>query len=147
MRGELETLQHVATQLINAPGMEALYDKILDTALAILHADLTSIQMVDAGRIPTGNLSSRPTRDLVHKPPRAGNGWAKSEDLEAFLPGSLIVEEVIGFRQDPIRSGAMEGCVEQEKGVRGKVAGLARLSTQKSERETRSDGTTASTAS
>jgi hypothetical protein len=41
----------------------------------------------------------------------------------------------------------MEGCVEQEKGVRGKVAGLARLSTQKSERETRSDGTTASTAS
>ena len=147
MRGELETLQHVATQLINAPGMEALYDKILDTALAILHADLTSIQMVDAGRIPTGNLSSRPTRDLVHKPPRAGNGWAKSEDLEAFLPGSLIVEEGDRIRQDPIRSGAKEGCAGPAKGRGETRQALRRLSIQKPERETHSVSTTAFTAS
>jgi GAF domain-containing protein len=41
---ELEVLQQVATQLVTARGMDALYGQILDTALAILHADLASIQ-------------------------------------------------------------------------------------------------------
>jgi len=39
---ELEILQQVATQLISAHGIQALYDQILDSAIAILHADLTS---------------------------------------------------------------------------------------------------------
>jgi GAF domain-containing protein len=43
---ELEALQEVATQLITAQGMEALYDQTLDTALTILQADFASIQMV-----------------------------------------------------------------------------------------------------
>jgi hypothetical protein len=34
-----ERLQHVATQLVTARGTGALYEQILDTALAILHAD------------------------------------------------------------------------------------------------------------
>ena len=43
LAGELETIQRVATQLITAHGMEALYDQILDTALAILNADFASL--------------------------------------------------------------------------------------------------------
>src|SRR5215467_8563050 len=43
---ELEALQQVATQLITARGMKALYDQTLDAALTILHADFASIQMV-----------------------------------------------------------------------------------------------------
>jgi len=38
-------LQHVATQLIETPGTEALYEQVLDAAMAILHSDLASIQM------------------------------------------------------------------------------------------------------
>jgi PAS domain S-box-containing protein len=53
---ELQTLQHVASQLITAQGTEALYDQILDTALAILNADLASIQMFHAGRGTNGKL-------------------------------------------------------------------------------------------
>jgi PAS domain S-box-containing protein len=53
---ELETLQQVATQLITASGMEALYEQILDTALSILHADLASIQMFHAERGTAGEL-------------------------------------------------------------------------------------------
>src|SRR5215472_15662721 len=53
---ELELLQQVATQVITASGMEVLYDQILDTALAILHADLASIQMVYPERGTTREL-------------------------------------------------------------------------------------------
>jgi PAS domain S-box-containing protein len=53
---ELETLQQVATQLITASGMEALYEQILDTALSILHADLASIQMFFPDRGTAGEL-------------------------------------------------------------------------------------------
>jgi hypothetical protein len=42
---ELETLQRVATQLINAHGTQVLYEQILDSAIAIVHADFASIQM------------------------------------------------------------------------------------------------------
>ena len=56
LAGELETLQQVATQLITAHGMEALYDQILDTALAILNADLATIQMVHPKRGTNGEL-------------------------------------------------------------------------------------------
>ena len=38
-------LQLVATQLINVHGIEALYEQILDTAMAVLHSDFASIQM------------------------------------------------------------------------------------------------------
>ena len=44
---EMETLEQIATQLITARGTEALYNQILDTALAILRADAASLQMVD----------------------------------------------------------------------------------------------------
>jgi signal transduction histidine kinase len=56
---ELDTaqrLQHVATELINAHGTEALYEQILDAAMAILHADFSSIQMFHPERGISGEL-------------------------------------------------------------------------------------------
>lgn len=59
LAAELDTarrLHQVSTQLIQADGVEALYEQILDTAVTILAADFASIQMLDADRGPTGNL-------------------------------------------------------------------------------------------
>src|SRR5215469_671553 len=53
---ELETLQQVATQLINANGTQVLYEEILDSAIAILHADFASIQMYYPERGTDGRL-------------------------------------------------------------------------------------------
>jgi len=49
-------LQQVATQLISAQGIEALYDQILDAAVAILHSDFASIQMFYPERGVSGEL-------------------------------------------------------------------------------------------
>ena len=51
-----ERLQHVSTQLITARGTEALYEQILDTALAVLHADFASIQQFYPDRGSNGEL-------------------------------------------------------------------------------------------
>jgi GAF domain-containing protein len=53
---ELVTLQQIATQLINAHGMQGLYEQILDSAIAILHADFASIQMFYPERGINGEL-------------------------------------------------------------------------------------------
>ena len=56
---ELDTaqrLQHVATLLINARETGTLYEQILDTVMAILHADFSSIQMFHPERGTTGEL-------------------------------------------------------------------------------------------
>ena len=49
-------LQHVATQLIKTHGTEALYEQILDSAMAILHSDFASIQMFHPERGTNGEL-------------------------------------------------------------------------------------------
>jgi hypothetical protein len=53
---EQETLQHVATQLINAYGMQSLYEQIVDTAVAITHSDFATIQMFYPKRGTSGEL-------------------------------------------------------------------------------------------
>ena len=53
---DLETLQQVATQLSNTQGIYGLYERILDSAIAILHADFATIQMFYPERGPTGAL-------------------------------------------------------------------------------------------
>jgi len=56
---ELDTarrLQHLATQLIKINGIEALYEQILDTGMAILHSDFASIQMFYPERGTNGEL-------------------------------------------------------------------------------------------
>src|SRR5215470_12343679 len=57
-----ERLQRFATQLISARGTEVLYEQILDTALAILHADVGSIQKFCPNRSTQGEL-----RLLAHR--------------------------------------------------------------------------------
>jgi PAS domain S-box-containing protein len=51
-----QRLQHVATQLVNAQGLEALYEETLDTLIAILHADFATIQMFYPERGTNGEL-------------------------------------------------------------------------------------------
>src|SRR5688572_7972196 len=49
-------LQLVATQIISVHGTEALYEQILDTAMAVLHSDFASIQMFHPERGTHGEL-------------------------------------------------------------------------------------------
>jgi hypothetical protein len=49
-------LQLVAAQMINVHGTEALYEQILDTAMAVLHCDFASIQMFHPERGAHGEL-------------------------------------------------------------------------------------------
>ncbi len=51
-----QRLQHVATELMGARGTQALYEQILDTAMAILQADFASIQKFHPKRITGGEL-------------------------------------------------------------------------------------------
>jgi PAS domain S-box-containing protein len=51
-----ERLHRVATQLINSHGTEALFEQILDAAVAILHSDFASIQMLYPERGTNGEL-------------------------------------------------------------------------------------------
>src|SRR3954452_19330777 len=49
-------LQQIATQSIDARGIEVLYEQILDTAMAILHSDFASLQMFHPERGSSGEL-------------------------------------------------------------------------------------------
>src|SRR3954467_13060561 len=49
-------LQQIATQPMDAGGVEALYEQILDTAMAILHSDFASLQMFHPERGSSGEL-------------------------------------------------------------------------------------------
>src|SRR3954469_3417635 len=51
-----QRLQQIATQSIDAGGIEALYEQILDTAMAILHSDFASLQMFHPERGSSGEL-------------------------------------------------------------------------------------------
>jgi PAS domain S-box-containing protein len=134
---ELKTLQQVATQLITAEGMAGLYDQILDTALAILHADLASIQMVNpergrprelkllghrgfspqaAKRWEWVNTDSRTTcgealrtgERVVVPDVRQCDFMAGSEDLEAFLDAGIHAAQSLPLVS---RSGVLLGMV------------------------------------
>lgn len=51
-----QRLQQISMQLVQADNSEALYEQILDTAMAILKADFASIQMFYPERGPEGEL-------------------------------------------------------------------------------------------
>jgi two-component system cell cycle sensor histidine kinase/response regulator CckA len=136
-RTELETLQQIATQLITTYGTEALYEQVLDTALAILHADLASIQMVHPEQGTNGELKLLGHRGFS---PQAAKRWewvgpnsrttcgealrtgrrvtvpdvrqcdfmAGSEDLEAMLDAGIHAAQTAPLVS---RSGALLGMV------------------------------------
>src|SRR3954466_1907947 len=51
-----QRLQQIATQRIDGRGIEALYEQILDTAMAILHSDFASLQKFHPERGSSGEL-------------------------------------------------------------------------------------------
>src|SRR5262245_58931685 len=55
-RDAAQQLQQVATQLIDARGIEALYEQILDSVQAILQSEFASLQMFYPGRGSGGKL-------------------------------------------------------------------------------------------
>ena len=55
-RDAAQRLQRIATELENAHGTEALYEQVLDTAMAILRADFSSIQIFHPERGTSGEL-------------------------------------------------------------------------------------------
>ena len=89
---EQETLQHVATQLINAPGMQSLYDQIVDTAVAITNSDCATIQMFYLKRGTSGELRFCVTGGSAQKPPNAGNGYAQRRAQPAVRLCALVGE-------------------------------------------------------
>jgi PAS domain S-box-containing protein len=55
-RQAVERLQQVATKLISAQGIDALYEEILDTLQAVMGADIASLQMFYPDRGTNGEL-------------------------------------------------------------------------------------------
>jgi PAS domain S-box-containing protein len=134
---EIETLLRATTPLITARGWQAVYDQLLDTALAILRADFASIQMLYPERGTGGEL-----RLLAHRgfSPQVVKRWewvntdsrttcgealrtgervivpdvrkcdfmAGSEDLEAFLDAGIYAAQSLPLIS---RSGALLGVV------------------------------------
>jgi PAS domain S-box-containing protein len=68
----LRRLQDVSTQLIGVGNGKALYEQILDAAIAVLHADFASIQMFHPERGPEGELHLLGHRGF---PPFAAATW------------------------------------------------------------------------
>jgi PAS domain S-box-containing protein len=130
-------LQHVATHLITADGIEALYEQILDTAMAILQSDFASIQMFHPERGTNGELrllghrgfnaqaakrwewvdsSSRTTcgealrigRRVAVADVRRCDFMAESDDLEGYLAGGILAVQTTPLVS---RSGALVGMV------------------------------------
>jgi signal transduction histidine kinase/DNA-binding NarL/FixJ family response regulator len=63
-------LQEVSTQLIQAEGIEALYEQILDTARAMLKPDFASLQQFHPERGPLGELRLLGFRGFSHEAAR-----------------------------------------------------------------------------
>ena len=138
----VQRLQHVATHLINSQGVEALYEQILATTMAILHAEFAAIQVFypDAG--PHGALSLLSYRGLtseavkrwewVSPTSRTASGealrtgrrvgvpdvrncdfMAGSEDLEGYLAAGILA-----VQSTPLvsRSGELLGMVSTHWG-------------------------------
>jgi two-component system, cell cycle sensor histidine kinase and response regulator CckA len=132
-----ERLQQVATELINARGTGALYEQTLDTVMALLHADFSSIQMFHPERGPGGELQLlahrgfdaeaikrwdwvRPTtrttcgealrtgRRVVVPDIRNCDFMSGSEDLDGYLGAEIRAGQTTPLVS---RSGAMMGMV------------------------------------
>ena len=133
-----EHLQRIATQLISARGTEVLYEQILDTALAILHADLGSIQKFCSDGSARGGLrllthrgfSSeaakrwewvRPTtRTTCGEALRTGSRVAVSDVRECnFMAGS---EDLEGYLAANIRAGQSTPLVSRSGDLMGMVS-------------------------
>jgi two-component system, cell cycle sensor histidine kinase and response regulator CckA len=102
-----ERLQHVATELINAQGTAALYEQTLDTAMAILRADFSCIQMFHPERGTSGELRLLGHRGLTAEAARRYE-WVRPTTLttcgEALRRGRRVA--VPDFRNCDFMSGS-----------------------------------------
>ena len=87
---EQKTLQHVATQLINAPGMQSLYDQIVDTAVAITHSDFATIQMFYPKRGTSGELRLLGHRGFSSEAAKRWEWYAQRRALPAVRLCALV---------------------------------------------------------
>jgi PAS domain S-box-containing protein len=133
-----EHLQRIATQLISARGTEVLYEQILDTALAILQADLGSIQKFCSDGSAQGALRLlshrgfsaeavkrwewvRPTTQTTcGEALRTGRRIAVSDVRECnFMAGS---EDLEGYLAADIRAGQSTPLVSRSGDLMGMVS-------------------------
>jgi PAS domain S-box-containing protein len=89
-----ERLRHLATQLVKREAIGALYEQILDTAVAIAHSDFASIQMFYPERGSSGELRLLGHRGFAKE---AAKSWewvspaASTAGAEAFFKRQRIV--------------------------------------------------------
>ena len=88
--GAAQRLQRIATQLIDARGIEALYDQILDTVLAILNSDFASLQMFYPERGSGGELRLLGHRGFSAEATRRWE-WVRRENGYGELRGPPVV--------------------------------------------------------
>jgi hypothetical protein len=84
LSAELEAVQHIATQLISVRGVDALYEQILDTVVALVHADFAVSRFFTPGVGRTENFGSSDIGDSARKPPKPGSG------LTTMLPPPVV---------------------------------------------------------
>jgi PAS domain S-box-containing protein len=106
--GAAERLQQVATQLITARGTQALFEEILDAAVAIMSSDFATIQMLCPER-GNGELGLLGHRGL---PPEAAKHWEwvnpamHTTCAEAWRTGRRVVAP--DFRTSTFMAGSAE---------------------------------------
>lgn len=112
-----QRLQQVSTQLIHADKIELLYDGILDTAVAILHADCARLQILKSALEPTGDLQLLVERDLRHPTP---DNWMPPPEnalakIVAATKKRVIVPDV---DQSPLLANSPEPSNYAQAGIR-----------------------------
>jgi PAS domain S-box-containing protein len=134
---ELQTLQQVATQDVKVRGIDSLYEQILDTVLAILHADLASIQRFYPERGNNGELKLLGNRGFSAE---AAQRWAWVDSTsrticgEALRTGQKIAildirnwdllrsEDLDGYLGEGIRAGQTFPLVSRSGALMGMVS-------------------------
>jgi PAS domain S-box-containing protein len=134
---ELQTLQQVATQDVKLYGIDSLYEQILDTVLAILHADFASIQRFYPERGNRGELKLLGHRGFSAEAAQRW-GWINSNSRtlcgEALRTGRKVVildirncdllvgEDLDGYLGEGIRAGQTFPLVSRSGALMGMVS-------------------------
>ena len=131
-------LQHVATQLIKTRGTEALWELVLDAAMAILHSDLASIQMFHPERGTEGELRILGHRGFSMEAVRRWE-WVRSTTRttcgESLRTGGRVIvpdvrncdfmsgsEDLDGYLDAEIRAGQSTPLVSRSGALLGMVS-------------------------
>ncbi len=127
-----ERLHELSSQLIQADDAEALYQRILDTAVAIMRADFGSIQLLDPARgelrlLDHRGFGDRKFREWVHPTSRTTSERALSTRERVVVPDVLRcewmeVEDQQRFLEMGIRSSQTTPLVSRSGSVIGMIS-------------------------